>query len=230
MNTLTTAQATIKRAGRLDEDGASGGPVALSEQQFSYGMNDPMGSFNPDVFTLFASWSESTSESRRDRSEEREEARESIARGEAIFNTRPMDIKGVAGLSDVAGMTVVHGFCSTCHNTPNVGNHSSYVPMNTGVEDGSRRTPDLPLYTLRNIATGETVQTSDPGIAILTGSWADIGKANVPDLRGLAARAPYFRNGSAATLMDVVNFYDERFELGLTEREKRDLVAFLSAL
>ena len=51
-----------------------------------------------------------------------------------------------------------------------------------------------------------------------------------PILRGLAARAPYFHNGSAATLPDVVDFYDRRFRIGLTDREKSDLAAFLNAL
>ena len=49
-------------------------------------------------------------------------------------------------------------------------------------------------------------------------------------LRGLAARAPYFHNGSAQSLMDVVNFYETRFNIGLTAQEKADLVAFLGAL
>jgi cytochrome c peroxidase len=49
-------------------------------------------------------------------------------------------------------------------------------------------------------------------------------------VRGLAGRAPYFHNGSAATLLDVVNFYDKRFELSLSEQQKADLVAFLRAL
>jgi cytochrome c peroxidase len=51
-----------------------------------------------------------------------------------------------------------------------------------------------------------------------------------PVLRGLAARAPYFHNGSAATLADVMEFYNRRFDLNLTEQQKADLVAFLSAL
>jgi cytochrome c peroxidase len=49
-------------------------------------------------------------------------------------------------------------------------------------------------------------------------------------LRGLAARAPYFHNGAAANLRQVVNFYDQRFQMALTERQKAQLVAFLSAL
>jgi cytochrome c peroxidase len=51
-----------------------------------------------------------------------------------------------------------------------------------------------------------------------------------PVLRGLAARAPYFHNGSAATLSDVVEFYNQRFGIGLTAQQKADLVAFLNAL
>jgi cytochrome c peroxidase len=68
------------------------------------------------------------------------------------------------------------------------------------------------------------------GRAMITGKCADVGKVKGPILRGLAARAPYFHNGSAATLEDVVNFYDQRFSIGLTEQEKADLVAFLKAL
>jgi cytochrome c peroxidase len=71
---------------------------------------------------------------------------------------------------------------------------------------------------------------SDPGRALITGKWADIGKFKGPILRGLAGRAPYFHNGSAATLLDVVNFYDTRFNLNLSDQDKDDLVAFLKTL
>jgi cytochrome c peroxidase len=104
------------------------------------------------------------------------------------------------------------------------------LPVNIGIADASRRTPDLPLYTLTRYSTGEVVRTTDPGLAMLTGKWADIGKFKGPILRGLAARAPYFHNGSAATLMDVVDFYDSRFNIGMSAGQKSDLVAFLSAL
>jgi cytochrome c peroxidase len=40
----------------------------------------------------------------------------------------------------------------------------------------------------------------------------------------------YFHNGSAATLADVVEFYNTCFNIGLTGQEKAALVAFLSAL
>ena len=51
-----------------------------------------------------------------------------------------------------------------------------------------------------------------------------------PILRGLAARAPYFHNGSAASLEELVNFYNERFQMELTDKQKEDLVAFLNSL
>jgi cytochrome c peroxidase len=57
-----------------------------------------------------------------------------------------------------------------------------------------------------------------------------VGKIKGPVLRGLSARAPYFHNGSARTLLDVVRFYETRFGLTLTPQEESDLVAFLSSL
>jgi len=88
----------------------------------------------------------------------------------------------------------------------------------------------MPLYTLVNKTTGETVETTDPGRALITGKWADIGKFKGPILRGLATRAPYFHNGSAASLGDAVTFYNTRFNIGLTKRESKDIVALLRTL
>jgi cytochrome c peroxidase len=88
----------------------------------------------------------------------------------------------------------------------------------------------LPVFTLRNISTGATLETTDPGRALVTGKWADIGKFKGPVLRGLSSRAPYFHNGSAASLKDVVDFYDSRFNIGFTDQEKNDLIAFLRSL
>ncbi|MGC2195823.1 MAG: hypothetical protein WA628_14195 [Terriglobales bacterium] len=88
----------------------------------------------------------------------------------------------------------------------------------------------LAVFTLRNNDTGAVVQTADPGRALITGKWTDIGKVEGPVLRGLASRAPYFHNGSAATLADVVLFYDMRFNIGFTPQEKADLIAFLNSL
>jgi cytochrome c peroxidase len=136
----------------------------------------------------------------------------------------------VAGLNDALGLPSFQGSCTTCHNSPNVGNHSTAAPLNIGIADASRRTPDMPLYTLRNTVTGATVQTTDPGRALVTGKWKDIGRFKGPILRGLAARAPYFHNGIAATLVDVVRHYEKHFGFVFTDQERADLVAFLNAL
>ena len=88
----------------------------------------------------------------------------------------------------------------------------------------------LPVYTIRCNATGATVRVTDPGRALISGKCADIGKVKGPVLRALAARGPYFHNGAAATLEDAVEFYNQRFNLNLTQQQKSDLVAFLKTL
>ena len=49
-------------------------------------------------------------------------------------------------------------------------------------------------------------------------------------LRGLSQHPPYFHDGSAATLVDVVTHYDRRLALQLTARQQADLVEFLKTL
>jgi cytochrome c peroxidase len=88
----------------------------------------------------------------------------------------------------------------------------------------------LPVYTLTNTTTGATVQVTDPGKAMISGKWNDIGKTKGPILRGLAGRAPYFHNGSAKDLSTVLQFYNARFAIGLTPAQISDMAAFLSAL
>jgi len=228
---LFTAQIRDRSAGALDRDGASGGAVAVSQQPFFIGINDPIGlnptgePFDPRVFTLFTSWLR-----RSGAGDDRQEARRAIARGQELFNSRPIVIEGVGGLNDALGQPSITATCTLCHDAPNAGDHSVSMPLNIGVSDEANRTPDLPLYTLSCNTTGTIVRTSDPGRAMITGKCADIGKVKGPILRGLAARAPYFHNGSAATLADVVDFYNRRFALRLSAREKADLIAFLGAL
>lgn len=230
---LTTAQIRDDAAGFLNDAGALGGPRALSIQRFYIGINDSLGGdptgarFNPDAMNVFAGWDASGWRSPRSR---RGRARAAIRRGERLFNEHPLTITDVGGLNDVLGQAEIAGTCSTCHNSPNVGNHSVGLPLDLGLTDASRRTPDMPLYTLRHKTTGATVQTTDPGLALITGKWEDVGKFKGPILRGLAARPPYFHNGFAASLEEVVEFYDERFAMDLTAQEQRDLVAFLRAL
>lgn len=222
---LFTAQARDSAAGVLNAQGAAGGPVALSSQPFHIGINDVFApGFNPRAFTLFDAWAGTPG------SGAYTDARDAVARGQEIFNTRPFVINDVRGLNDALGVAVLPGTCTTCHNAPNVGNHSTSLPVDLGLTTADVRSPDMPLYTFRNIMTGEVMRTTDPGRALITGKWQDMSLFKGPMLRGLAARAPYFHNGFAATLADVVEFYNGRFTIGLSSQEKADLVAFLRAL
>jgi len=157
-------------------------------------------------------------------------ARRAVARGEALFNGKPIRITGVKGINDDLNVGTLNGTCTTCHDTPNAGNHSIPMPLDIGLADESRRTPDMPLYTLRNLANGQIVRTTDPGRALVTGKWQDIGRFKGPTLRALATRAPYFHNGSASDLPAVVDFYNTRFGIGFTQQEIDDLVSFLKTL
>lgn len=222
---LFTAQVEDDVAGSLASGGATGGPRFLSSQPFTFGMNDPLdgGPFDPVVMTEFAAWSGSP-----------RGGRASVARGEDIFNNRPLAITGVSGLNDDLGVASIEGTCTTCHDTPHAGNHSVPAPLRIGVDlpdpGGGLDTSGMPIYTLRNTATGEVKVTTDPGRALVTGRWKDVGRFKGPILRGLAGRAPYFHNGSAPDLETLVAFYDVRFGLGLTDQDKADLVAFLRSL
>ncbi len=75
-----------------------------------------------------------------------------------------------------------------------------------------------------------TIMHTDPGYALTTGKCSDVGKITRQSMRGLAARAPYFANGSAADLRTVVDYYDRRYNIGYTPQESEDLVNLMSAL
>ena len=230
--TLITAQAVDYRAGALNAEGATGGPVVLGTQTlpaFFIGINDPLGGnpkgapFTPAIFSLFGAWAKDGDE---------ESRRASIARGETLFNSKPINITGVAGLNDDLNLASIPGTCGTCHSSPNVGNHTVSAPLNIGVGDLNGRfdVSFLPVITLQNKVTHEIKTTTDPGRALITGLWKDVGRMKGPILRGLPSRAPYFHNGSAESLDDVVEFYDKRFHIGFSVQERRDLIAFLSTL
>lgn len=222
---LFTTQVFDKVAGDLTKARASASPQFLAQQAFYRGINDVLAgdaktgaAFDPHVFSLYDAWA----------TKPPKEAA-AVVRGQALFNGKRFVIDGVAGLNDLVGGPIM-GTCSSCHDSPNFGNHSVPLPIDIGLAAAARRTPDLPLYTLRNLATGAVVQTTDPGRALITGKWNDIGKFKGPILRALAARPPYFHNGSAATLSTVIDMYDGRFAIGFTAAEKADLAAFLATL
>jgi hypothetical protein len=222
---IYTAQIFDNKAHVLNAAHATGGPVTLSQQTFSVGENDPFGTnFNPNVFDLYTPWLDLP-----DANGEAKD-RQSVARGEKVFNTKGFKITGLA--PTIPENTA--GFCGTCHDSTDVGNHSVKLPLNIGIADVDPPPPGLdisglPVFTIQ-CDDGRQFQVTDPGRALITGSCDDMGKFKGPILRGLAARAPYFHNGSAATLMDVVNFYNQRFSIGFTDQEKKDLINFLNTL
>src|SRR5215469_11186767 len=235
---IFTAQVFDDSAGYLAEDDARGGPVALSLQLSSFfiGINDPLGHnptnapFTSQIFDLFRPWLAPDVDVAQ---------RQSIARGEEVFNNTAINITGVSGLNDDLNLPSIPGFCGTCHDTPNVGNHSVKAPLDIGIPDAGTKSPPvldisgLPVFTVTCIQgplAGKVYKITDAGKAMISGQCKDIGRFKGPILRGLASRAPYFHNGSAATLMDVVNFYDVRFSIGFTDQQKTDLVNFLNSL
>jgi cytochrome c peroxidase len=191
-SSLFTAQLTLPDAGRLDSDGARGGPEALATMTKVEGR-----------FDLFDAWANSENPKRAQ-----------IARGQELFN----------------GTNASHLSCNVCHDSANNGTSINNTLFDINTASAEARTPDLPLYTFRNRRTGETRQLTDAGLGNITGLWDDLGRFKTPTLRGLATRAPYFHNGIAATLEDVVRHYEKRFGFIFTDEERADLVAFLNAL
>ena len=261
---LSTAQIIDNYAGRLDAHGGTGGPASLTTQPFFVSINSsvnpivptleqPGGLVNPGdhgftsvIFNPFDPWASVPAPS----------PRAAVVRGQTIFNSQPIHITEVAGINDDAsagglvpgGMSSFTGTCGTCHDTPNVGNHSFPTPLNIGTGDpdasnsnvnkGALDIRYLPSITVCKLdmttsppsPTSNCKTTTDLGQALIDGRFDHVGKIKGPILRGLAARAPYFHNGSAQTLLDVVHFYENRFGLVLTPQEESDLVAFLRVL
>jgi len=259
---LFTAQAAGNGTGLLNAQGATGGPLPLvpANQPFFISINSSVhfllpqfeqpgglatpgdGQFTSAIFNPFDAWAGLP----------HTDPRAAVARGQAIFNSKPINITGVAGINDdlsagglvVGGIPSLQGTCGTCHDTPNVGNHSFPTPLNIGTGDPSPSNPSanlgaldvsyLPTITVckTDPATGLPTckTTTDLGQALIDGRFDHVGKIKGPILRGLSARAPYFHNGSAQTLLDAVRFYENRFGLVLTTQEESDLVAFLRAL
>jgi cytochrome c peroxidase len=127
-------------------------------------------------------------------------------------------------LSAVRGSSVFARDCASCHSGP-----ARAMEIGTTNHPVAEALPDLPLFKI-TCDSGRVVYSQDPGRALITGKCADVGAIVVQQLRGLAARAPYFANGSAATLRDVVAFYEKRANTRYSERDKQDLLNFLTVL
>jgi len=99
------------------------------------------------------------------------------------------------------------GKCSTCHSGPML------TDANGKLHDPS-----------------EVVSEPEPGDAPSYASRSATKKYRTAPLHGLWQHPPYFHNGSAATLDDVVEKYDSRKSLGLSTDQKADLVQYLKSL
>ncbi len=98
--------------------------------------------------------------------------------------------------------------CATCHTGP------TYTDVMNG--------PDPTVPWLHDaVEVG-----ADPRYAMRTAT----GKYRTTPLRGLFQHAPYFHDGSAPDLREVVDHYDRLFTLNLTAAQKADLVEFLKSL
>ena len=97
--------------------------------------------------------------------------------------------------------------CSTCHSGP-----------------------ELTDANTRLHAPGEVVSEPEPDGVPSYASRSATGMYRTAPLKGLWQHPPYFHNGTAANLDDVVATYDARKALGLTDAEKADLVEYLKSL
>jgi hypothetical protein len=199
---LAFAQQLSFNAGLLTACGAKGGPENLSAQQPVQGR-----------FDLFDAWKDLRPGSCGIKSVDRKRAQ--IARGQEVFNTPH---------------TQTNRSCNGCHSASNNGSNVNGTLFDVGASQAKLRKTGMPLYTVKNKATTQERQTTDPGRALRSGRWVDMDKFKVPSLRGVVARAPYFHNGIAPTLKDVVRHYESELGFKFSDEEREDLVAFLEAL
>jgi len=224
---LYTAQSVHSIAGALNDGGAQGGPQRLMQAR----AGDLQGGPAP-IWSEFLPWRNADGAS-----DQQRQLRESIARGAELFAKRMFLVDESTGINNMGFGNPVRNACAFCHNMQHTGMDVApgQVDLGTVNYPHASPAPELPLFKLTCTNTahpylGRVVYTQDPGYALTTGRCVDIGKITIQQMRGLAARAPYFSNGSAGSLRDVVDFYDRRYRMGLTEQEKQDLVNLMSVL
>jgi hypothetical protein len=219
-----------------------GAPPGLGPEALEKGAPARLGN-NPinRIFGSFAMWRDlpdTAPES--DVQHAQREFRESVARGADIFYLRRFLISDVGMYNDKGlGNPFKRSCGSGCHNTLLMGMDLAPGYMDLGLNNlpWADERPDLPLFKVVCNAgaapqsyLGRVIYTHDPARGLITGKCADVGASMTQQSRSLAARAPYFMNGSAANLRELVDFYDRRFNIGYSEAEKQDLVNFLGVL
>jgi hypothetical protein len=231
------------QGGSLEEPG---GPKALGVHNLATNPAGTLGdTFDTPAFHDFNVWKQSLS----GEPEPQRQFRESVARGYDVFFKKPFWIRDAQYINTLGLGNPIKRTCATCHNTQMTGMDltSGWVDLGTQnlpwAEQGldSPLTPgggpQLPLFKITcnpdvppHMFLGRVIYTHDPGRALVTGRCSDVGAIVMQQFRGLAARAPYFSNGSAASLLELVDFYDRRFNIGYSAQEKIDLVNFMSVL
>jgi len=165
----------------------------------------------------------------------------------------------VAGDRDAVSQSAQRGFlifrtrarCAICHSVnQSFPFLSDQNYRNTGVAANfkgfdtlTRRAMELASGELRTAleALDKQEGKSELGRFIVTGNSLDIGAFRTASLRNVELTAPYFHDGSAATLADVIRFYMkggndnpsrdwELQPIDLTERDQADLIEFLKSL
>ena len=227
------AQGFDRRAGSLTE---AGGPKALGPRNMastSPGLGD---NFYTPVFPYFEQWKAPKGKTA---AAGQATFRASVARGRDIYMERAFWIRDATHLTSIGLGNPIKRTCATCHNAIMTGMDVAPGWMDIGVANlpTADPRPDLPLFkvTCNKDAVphpylGRVIYTHDPGRALISGQCIDVGSITMQQMRGLAARAPYFSNGSAKTIREIVDYYDKRFAIKYTEQEKRDLTNFLSVL
>ena len=236
-NQIYVAQVWDTRGGSLID---SDGPAALGPANVARHSVHVLNSPKTPVFHFFDMWLRSSAT--RDR---QAEFRASVARGNDIFLNRRFWVKDVAHINSIGLANPAKRTCAVCHNAQTSGMDLAPGWVDLGTTNFPTWTespvwsesPELPVFKLTCRADapphpflGREIYTSDPGRALVTGHCADIGAITMGQFRGLAARAPYFANGSAKDLRELVDYYDRRFDMRLSSQEKEDLINFLGVL
>jgi hypothetical protein len=232
---IYTAMSAHQLAGALDSDGATGGPDALSKA--------PAGRLqstkSQPIWGEFSAWAAAVNDDADAGTDPQRAYRESVARGASIFAGRQFLVSDSAGITDTGFGNPVRNSCAFCHNMLHAGMDVAPGQVDLGTTNlpNANPLPDLPLFRLTchldapaHPHLGRVIYTHDPGYALTSGKCLDIGKITAQSLRGIAARPPYFVNGSAKTLAEVIAFYDKRYEMKLTDQEKLDLEHLLEVL
>lgn len=244
-SSLYVAQARDAHAGSLEEpDGPSGlGPRAMQKGEAGVLGNN----VTRWVIPMENKW-KSLPRGGDAAANARNAARESIQRGHDVYMFRTFWIRDSMHLNSVGLGNPTKRTCATCHGMHMTGMDTANGWMDIGTTNlpwakeeplnpWNPNKPEMPLFRITckpgvdpHPFLGRVILTQDPGRALVSGRCNDVGTIVMQQLRGLAARAPYFSNGSAASLREVVDFYDRRYNIGYSEQEKQDLVNFLGAL